>query len=46
MARLSDAVRCLFSDLTYRDRCKSVAESFRQAGGVSLAADRIESLLA
>jgi MGT family glycosyltransferase len=46
MGRLSDAVRCLFSDSTYRGRCKSVAKSFRQAGGVSLAADRIEALLA
>ena len=44
--RLREAVRCLFSDPTYRERCGTVAESFRQAGGVSLAADRIESLLA
>jgi MGT family glycosyltransferase len=44
--RLSDAVRCLFSDPTYRDRCKTVAESLRQAGGAALAADRIGALLA
>jgi MGT family glycosyltransferase len=43
--RLRDAVRCLFRDPTYRDRSKVVAESFRQAGGASLAADRTESLL-
>jgi len=44
--RLSKALSGLLNDPTYRARCESVAESFRQAGGVSLAVDRIEALLA
>jgi len=42
--RLTEAVRGLIGDPAYSNRCKRVAESFRQASGAALAADRVEAL--